>query len=140
MAIAVIDADYRIVQNNAAWGRLLGPQDSLATTRTGIQLRAWLEAHPTMYTVDALAIEDDNSIPRYWNLRTVPLMGTREGETLLVIEDQTRQRALELHYVRAEKLAALGTMAAGMAHEIKNPLAIAQSTCDLLPHLTSRRR
>ena len=74
-----------------------------------------------MHAIDDLAIEDDNSIPRYWNLRTVPLVGTRGGGTLLVIEDQTRQRVLELHYVRAEKLAALGTMAAGMAHEIKNP-------------------
>ena len=135
LAISVIDADYCIVQSNEAWNRLLGPQDELNNTCTGTQLRAWLETHPTVHAVDDLAIEDDNSIPRYWNLRTVPLGGTREGEILLVIEDQTQQRVLELHYVRAEKLAALGTMAAGMAHEIKNPLAIAQSTCDLLPHL-----
>ena len=46
LAIAVIDADYRIVQSNEAWNCLLGPQDELNNTCTGTQLRAWLESTP----------------------------------------------------------------------------------------------
>ena len=57
----------------------------------------------------------------------------REAETLIwsLIEDMTEQRALEreveeerLKAIQASKLATLGEMAAGIAHEINNPLGI----------------
>jgi len=57
----------------------------------------------------------------------------RESETLIwsLIEDMTEQRALEreveeerLKAIQASKLAMLGEMAAGIAHEINNPLSI----------------
>ncbi len=40
-----------------------------------------------------------------------------------VVTDVTRQQHLEQNLIRAERLAAIGELAASLAHEIKNPLA-----------------
>ena len=137
LAIAVLDADYRIVQSNKAWASLLLPEQAaeLSATHAGAQIHAWLEAHPHLQVVDSLAIEDAEGVMRYWNLRKAELSEGHRGKVLFVVEDQTQQHLLELHYMQAEKLSALGEVAAGVAHEIKNPLAIVQTTCDLLPRL-----
>ena len=139
LAIAVLDADYRIVQSNKAWASLLLPEQSaeLSATHAGAQILAWLKAHPTLQVVDGLAIEDSEGVMRYWNLHKAELSHGHRGKVLLVVEDRTQQHLLELRYMQAEKLSALGEVAAGVAHEIKNPLAIVQTTCDLLPRLGS---
>lgn len=137
LAIAVLDADYRIVQSNKAWASLLLPEQpaELSATHAGAQVRAWLKAHPHLQVVDDLAIEDAEGVMRYWDLHKAELSHGHRGKVLLVVEDRTQQHLLELHYMQAEKLSALGEVAAGVAHEIKNPLAIVQNTCDLLPRL-----
>ena len=137
LAIAVLDADYRIVQSNKAWVSLLLPEQDaeLSATHAGAQIRAWLKSHPHLQVVDDLAIEDAEGVMRYWDLHKAELSQGHRGKTLLVVEDRTQQHLLELHYMQAEKLSALGEVAAGVAHEIKNPLAIVQNTCDLLPRL-----
>ena len=137
LAIAVLDADDRIVQSNKAWASLLLPaQDAeLSATHAGAQIRAWLNAHPNLYVADDLAIEDAEGAMHYWNLRKAELRRDHRGKLLLIVEDRTQQHLVELHYIQAEKLSALGEVAAGVAHEIKNPLAIVQNTCDLLPRL-----
>ena len=139
LAIAVLDAEYRIVQSNKAWAGLLLPEQSaeLSATHAGAQILAWLKAHPTLQVVDGLAIEDSEGVMRYWNLHKAELSHGHRGKVLLVVEDRTQQHLLELRYMQAEKLSALGEVAAGVAHEIKNPLAIVQTTCDLLPRLGS---
>ena len=137
LAIAVLDAEYRIVQSNKAWAGLLLPERDaeLSATHAGAQVRAWLKAHPHLQVVDDLAIEDAEGVMRYWDLHKAELSHGHRGKVLLVVEDRTQQHLLELHYMQAEKLSALGEVAAGVAHEIKNPLAIVQNTCDLLPRL-----
>jgi|YelNatPaOPRAMG01_1025707.scaffolds.fasta_scaffold04217_2 signal transduction histidine kinase len=51
---------------------------------------------------------------------------------------QERQRALEAQLHHAERLAALGEMTAGVAHEVRNPLGIISSTAELLRERLSR--
>ncbi|MFZ0451147.1 MAG: PAS domain S-box protein, partial [Desulfatiglandaceae bacterium] len=46
--------------------------------------------------------------------------------------DLTEQRKLEMELFQSQKLAALGVMAGGVAHEIRNPLAISSSAAQFL--------
>ena len=51
---------------------------------------------------------------------------------VLALRDQTRIRDLEERLSRSDRLAALGTVAAGVAHEIRNPLAGLRGAAQLL--------
>lgn len=51
---------------------------------------------------------------------------------LCIARDITEAKNLERQLVNTEKLAALGTLAAGVAHEINNPLGVILGFCDLL--------
>jgi two-component system, NtrC family, sensor histidine kinase HydH len=51
---------------------------------------------------------------------------------------QGEQRALESQLYQAERLAALGEMTAGVAHEVRNPLGIISSTAELLRERLNR--
>jgi two-component system sensor histidine kinase PilS (NtrC family) len=59
----------------------------------------------------------------------------REGKNrghVVAVEDLTGIRAMEENLKRSEKLAAVGTMAAGLAHELRNPLASMSGSIQLL--------
>src|SRR3989440_1592221 len=52
---------------------------------------------------------------------------------LMVLTDITAIKRLELQIGRSDRLASLGTLSAGMAHEIKNPLVSLKTFAQLLP-------
>ncbi len=58
--------------------------------------------------------------------------GERVGLVCL-FQDLTEERALEEKIRRADRLAALGTLAAGLAHEIRNPLAAVRAFVQVIP-------
>jgi len=61
-----------------------------------------------------------------------PIVGDR-GELLgavMVFRDVSRQRRLQHELALADRLASLGTLAAGVAHEVNTPLAVVVSTAD----------
>lgn len=63
-----------------------------------------------------------------------PLYG-KEGQitgALAVFQDVTNRKRLEAQVLRSEKLASLGELVAGVAHEINNPLAAIGGTAQLL--------
>ena len=58
-------------------------------------------------------------------------VGGQQG-TLVLARDVTRRRALEAQLQLADRLAAVGTIATGVAHEINNPLAYVLANLDFL--------
>jgi PAS domain S-box-containing protein len=63
----------------------------------------------------------------------VELQGTQEQEVIIVLSDVTHVKELEQEKNRVLRLASLGEVAAGMAHEIKNPLVSIKTFAELLP-------
>ncbi len=57
----------------------------------------------------------------------------RPLECILTLHDVTELKELEGRVRQSERLAALGTLAAGMAHEIRNPLASIKTFVQLVP-------
>jgi signal transduction histidine kinase/MFS family permease len=64
------------------------------------------------------------------------MAGEKDGrEVLLVFDDLSEVKLLQERIRRADRLAVVGTFAAGMAHEIKNPLVPLKTFSQLLPEM-----
>jgi len=129
--IAVLDGAGRISRANRALARLLeAPQPAV------IGLPFWpsvvgaedgasevLEAarrgtRPAPVTVRSSARD------RILRLTAAPLGEPGGGNAVVVlVEDVTEQRSLETQLIQSEKLAAVGLLVSGVAHELNNPLA-----------------
>ncbi|MEO8874291.1 MAG: ATP-binding protein, partial [Polyangiaceae bacterium] len=75
--------------------------------------------------VDAqmLLITDDGKAHRLTASGASTVDRGKVNLAIVVIRDVTEQQELEARFARSERLAAIGTLSAGMAHEINNPLA-----------------
>lgn len=74
-------------------------------------------------------------------LASSSLLTDDRGEPVEIIanlHDITELKRLEARMRQAERLAALGTLAAGMAHEIRNPLSAVKTFVQLLPRKLDR--
>lgn len=63
-----------------------------------------------------------------------PLVGS-EGRALGLVmtgRDLTKQKKLEQQLIKSQKLTSLGVMAGGIAHQVKNPLAVCSSAAQFL--------
>lgn len=71
---------------------------------------------------------------RILNLSLSPLRQKTDEEVgwTLIFSDLTPIRSMEEHVRRSERLAAIGQMAAGIAHEIRNPLASMNGSIQML--------
>ncbi len=63
-----------------------------------------------------------------------PLKDSREEAigSIIIFQDLTKLREMEEGLKRADRLAAIGSMAAGIAHEIRNPLASISGSIEIL--------
>ena len=77
---------------------------------------------------------------KYWlNTKLMPLSLEKDvKEILCIARDITEAKQAEEQLVNTEKLVSIGTLAAGIAHEINNPLGIIIGFCNLLMENTPK--
>ncbi len=69
---------------------------------------------------------------RVLRLTASPLAHTERGSMVILIEDVTEQRILEAQIIQNDKMASIGQLVSGVAHELNNPLTSIAGLAELL--------
>jgi len=121
--VFVTDPEGRIVRANRAFAKVLGVRPHEVVGRALSEL---LAGHPDRWWSIAGDGIQEIEDPLFDTLFEVT--STRHGDRLVhVARDVGEQRRLYARLVQADKLAAVGVLATGVAHEINNPTAFVTS-------------
>jgi signal transduction histidine kinase len=111
--LLTVDASGIVSGVNPAAKAMLGP-DLLGRPFAGMPLCSALDGCPEASSWRQISLGG-----RDLEILSEPL----DGETLFLVRDRTTLRSLERDLEQARHLAAVGRLAAGVAHEIRNPLS-----------------
>lgn len=141
----MLDRDERVIMANRAWRELMGSDHVMGETysiadKGGLDattIAEWRSARgaealkPAEYESLVVDSEGRNRIIK----NTATPIQDREGHLqyiVLIGVDDTERRQAEIRLFDASRLANLGEMASGVAHEINQPLAVIRMAADSL--------
>jgi PAS domain S-box-containing protein len=138
MGYWMVDLETRASTWSAEFCRIVG--EDPATVRASVEAwwkhvqpedRAALERNASRAIAEHLPVQDEFRMVRAdgktrWVYGRVQALYDAAGKPVNLIgtvQDVTDQKALQFQFAAAERLATVGTLAAGVAHEINNPLS-----------------
>lgn len=137
--IITVDADSRVTSFNRAAelitgykpGEILGRNLSHTFSGLEIPLRDDGRRHMT-----ALPRRDGETIPVGYSCSRLNAPEDSENGYVFTLQDLSQIKKMEAQVQQAEKMATIGEMAAGIAHELRNPLAAISGAVQLLERET----
>jgi PAS domain S-box-containing protein len=131
-ALALVDGQKNILHANAAFAQMVAHEAPLPPSLEAVPLLA-PELRASLYAAvfekgetvrrDAQGMRAD-ATPMPLAITARPLVLHGETHMLLALRDMTEHHRIQELLVQTEKMLSLGGIAAGIAHEINNPLGI----------------
>jgi two-component system NtrC family sensor kinase len=146
IGLYVVDRDLKVVAWNR--GRELGPLGKPRQQALGQPLskvlpgRGFEAVKPILARIFETGAPHEESAESNGGLYQVRRLPVRQGRTVTHVlcwfEDVTDRRALEMRLIAADRLAFLGQLVAGVAHEVSNPLAGIAGCAEALSSLAQK--
>jgi two-component system NtrC family sensor kinase len=138
--IAVLDAHGSIQRANRALSAILGRR---LPSVVGCDLARELLGNPSDLTELYEAVRRgertapltrrSEALRRAFRISAASMQGeTSSGWLVVLVEDVTEQKAFEMQMIQHEKMAAVGQLVSGVAHELNNPLTSVCGLAELL--------
>jgi PAS domain S-box-containing protein len=146
--LLVVDLKGHVITFNKAASTILGLSQFEVVGRNYVDVfkskPIFLEAIQSAYEshrhLDDQEINMSEEEPQFIRLRSAPLLGADNQElgTEILFTDETQLRKLQSQIKVSEKMATIGELAAGIAHEIRNPLGAMKGFSEILQKKLSK--
>jgi PAS domain S-box-containing protein len=136
-----VDPECRVTQWNKNMAQATGTDEEIARGKFLTHLLPWMTSEMESITnsIKTRQVIQEEKRPRlsdsgtcYENITIFPLVANGVEGAVIRIDDVTEKVHMEELLVQSEKMMSIGGLAAGMAHEINNPLAGMLQTADVI--------